>query len=108
MRYLKATIAYDGSAYCGWQIQADQPSVQQTLEAAVERITEDVEATTSILAELEGLRKQATMGSFNRGDAEAAGDLDIDIMPMISGLPAKIFLYHIASQVRYGKFPTFI
>jgi tRNA pseudouridine38-40 synthase len=39
MRYLKATIAYDGKEYCGWQIQADRPSVQQTLEAAVERIT---------------------------------------------------------------------
>ena len=39
MRCLKATIAYDGKAYCGWQIQADRPSVQQTLEAAVERVT---------------------------------------------------------------------
>jgi len=34
-----------------------------------------------ILAELEGLRKQATMGSFSRqGAAESAGDLDIDAL----------------------------
>jgi signal recognition particle receptor subunit beta len=33
-----------------------------------------------ILAELEGLRKQATMGSFSRRGAEAAGDLDIDAL----------------------------
>ena len=39
MRFFKATIAYDGSAYSGWQTQADRPTVQQTLEAAVERIT---------------------------------------------------------------------
>jgi tRNA pseudouridine38-40 synthase len=41
MRCLKVTIAYDGTAYCGWQIQPDRPSVQQTLEAAVERITNE-------------------------------------------------------------------
>jgi tRNA pseudouridine38-40 synthase len=39
MRSFKATIAYDGSEYCGWQIQVDRPSIQQTLEAAVQRIT---------------------------------------------------------------------
>lgn len=39
MRYLKLTIAYDGSGYHGWQIQADRATVQQTLEAAVERLT---------------------------------------------------------------------
>jgi tRNA pseudouridine38-40 synthase len=39
MRFFKATIAYDGSDYSGWQIQADRPSVQQTLEAAMQRIT---------------------------------------------------------------------
>jgi tRNA pseudouridine38-40 synthase len=41
MRTFRATIAYDGRAYCGWQVQADRPSVQQTLEAAVERITSE-------------------------------------------------------------------
>jgi len=39
MRFFKATIAYDGSEYSGWQIQVDRPSVQQTLEAAMLRIT---------------------------------------------------------------------
>lgn len=39
MRFFKATIAYDGSQYCGWQVQVDRPSVQQTLEAALQRIT---------------------------------------------------------------------
>jgi len=39
MRSFKATIAYDGSEYSGWQIQVDRPSIQQTMEAAIGRIT---------------------------------------------------------------------
>ncbi len=34
MRYF-IEIAYNGGAYCGWQRQPDQPTVQQTLEEAL-------------------------------------------------------------------------
>ena len=39
MRNLKITLAYDGSEFCGWQVQPDCSSVQATLASAVERIT---------------------------------------------------------------------
>ena len=39
MRTLKLTIAYDGTAYSGWQCQPDRPTVQQTLEMALNKIT---------------------------------------------------------------------
>jgi tRNA pseudouridine38-40 synthase len=35
----KLTIEYDGSPYCGWQIQDNAASVQGTLEAAVKAIS---------------------------------------------------------------------
>ncbi|MDP7020376.1 MAG: tRNA pseudouridine(38-40) synthase TruA [Pirellulaceae bacterium] len=38
-RTLKLTIAYDGREYAGWQIQPDQPSIQQSLESALARVT---------------------------------------------------------------------
>jgi len=38
MRSLRITLAYDGTAYAGWQMQADQPSVQAALEAAIEQV----------------------------------------------------------------------
>lgn len=38
MRTLKLTLAYDGTNYCGWQVQPNQPTVQQALEAALERV----------------------------------------------------------------------
>ena len=36
-RYL-LTVAYDGTAYCGWQAQKNGPSVQETLETALSRL----------------------------------------------------------------------
>jgi tRNA pseudouridine38-40 synthase len=39
MRTLKLTIAYDGTAYAGWQLQPDKPTIQGTLEKAVAKVT---------------------------------------------------------------------
>ena len=35
----RMTVAYDGSAYAGWQIQPAHPSVQERLEAALEQLS---------------------------------------------------------------------
>jgi len=44
MRTIKLTLAYDGTAYAGWQRQLDRPTIQQTIEDGLatlcgERIT---------------------------------------------------------------------
>ena len=39
MRNLKITLAYDGSDFCGWQVQPERATIQGTLAAAIERIT---------------------------------------------------------------------
>jgi tRNA pseudouridine38-40 synthase len=39
LRNLKLTIEYDGTDYCGWQIQPNGPSVQQTIEKALQTMT---------------------------------------------------------------------
>jgi tRNA pseudouridine38-40 synthase len=37
MRY-KLTIAYDGTDYCGWQVQDNSPSIQQLIQQAIETV----------------------------------------------------------------------
>jgi tRNA pseudouridine38-40 synthase len=37
-RRFKLTVAYDGTAYAGWQVQPDRPSVQQVLEETLAEI----------------------------------------------------------------------
>ena len=39
MRSIKLTLAYDGTAYAGWQVQPGQNTVQDVLETAIEKIT---------------------------------------------------------------------
>jgi tRNA pseudouridine38-40 synthase len=41
IRSLKLTLAYDGGAYAGWQVQPDKPTVQGTLESALRQITQE-------------------------------------------------------------------
>jgi tRNA pseudouridine38-40 synthase len=40
-RWLKLTVAYDGSEYSGWQIQPDKPTIQGTFEATWLRLTRE-------------------------------------------------------------------
>jgi tRNA pseudouridine38-40 synthase len=39
MRNFKLVLAYDGTDYCGWQVQPESPSIQGTLASAIGRVT---------------------------------------------------------------------
>ena len=48
MRWLKLTLAYDGTDFCGWQVQPNQRSVQGVLQEILQQITgENVHAIGS-------------------------------------------------------------
>ncbi|MBN2291546.1 MAG: tRNA pseudouridine(38-40) synthase TruA, partial [Pirellulales bacterium] len=39
MQSIKLILAYDGTAYAGWQVQPERTTIQGVLEATIERIT---------------------------------------------------------------------
>ena len=41
MRYFKLTIAYDGTDYHGWQIQANKPTIQGEIVNVLQRLTQE-------------------------------------------------------------------
>ena len=48
LRRFRLTVEYDGTDYCGWQRQINGPSVQQTLEETLGRLTgENISVTGS-------------------------------------------------------------
>ncbi len=43
MKRVMLTVAYDGTGYCGWQIQPDKPTVEGVINAELSRLTgEDI------------------------------------------------------------------
>src|SRR5437899_2629792 len=41
MRYFKLTIAYDGTDFHGWQIQAGKPTIQGEIVEVLRRLTQE-------------------------------------------------------------------
>ena len=73
MRSIKLTLAYDGAAYAGWQVQPGQATVQGVLEAALERITgEPIRVIASGRTDA-GVHALEQVASFRTGSDLAAG-----------------------------------
>jgi tRNA pseudouridine38-40 synthase len=41
VRRIKLTVAYDGTGYCGWQIQPNGKTIEGVLDEAIERLTDE-------------------------------------------------------------------
>lgn len=41
-RNIKLTLEYDGTDYCGWQIQPNAKSIQETIERSIKKLTGEV------------------------------------------------------------------
>ena len=60
MRNIAVKIAYDGSAYHGWQTQPDLPTVQQTLTRADAAEMQQADAAVTALTESEQYQEMDT------------------------------------------------
>lgn len=75
MRTLKLTLAYDGTAYAGWQWQQGQRTLQGELEAALARITGETIRVTASGRTDAGVHAFGQVVSFQTGSQLSAAVL---------------------------------
>ncbi len=87
MRNIAIRLAYDGSSYHGWQTQAGLPTVQQTLERAVEKTVQHAVHVTGCGRTDAGVHALSYCANFRTDCA-----IPIDRIPLAlnSRLPADI------------------
>jgi tRNA pseudouridine38-40 synthase len=84
MRNLKLTLAYDGSDFCGWQVQPDAPSIQGTLASAIGRVTGEKVLPQGSGRTDAGVHALAQVASFQTASVIPAANLLIalnDVLP---------------------------
>lgn len=63
-RNIRLTLAFDGTAYCGWQIQVDRPTVQGILGSAIAAITGEQAKLTGSGRTDSGTHARALVANF--------------------------------------------
>ena len=74
MRYFKLTIAYDGTDFYGWQIQANKPTVQGEIVAVLRRLTQENVQLPGAGRTDAGVHALGQVGSFRTQSALSAGE----------------------------------
>jgi tRNA pseudouridine38-40 synthase len=102
MRTFKLTLAYDGTAYAGWQLQPGKPTIQAALETALQKITgEPIRAAASgrtdagvhALGQVVSFRSETALSCetlCNALNAELPRDIAaIEVRPAADGFHAR-------------------
>src|ERR1700738_4271017 len=87
MRYFKLTIAYDGTDFHGWQIQANKPTVQGEIVNVLRRITQENVQLHAAGRTDAGVHALGQVGSFRTQSALSAGEFQRALNAL---LPATI------------------
>jgi len=74
-RSLKISLAYDGTHYAGWQVQPNQPTVQQALESAWQEVTGETRRITASGRTDAGVHALGQVASLETGSELAAPTL---------------------------------
>lgn len=75
MQSFKLTLAYDGAAYCGWQIQQGQLTIQEVLEGALGSVTGETIRVTGSGRTDSGVHALGQVVSFESGTSLSLVDL---------------------------------
>src|SRR5207245_3813823 len=72
MRYLKLTIAYDGTDFHGWQTQSGKPTIQGEIVSVLRRLTQENIALHATGRTDAGVHALGQVGSFRTQSALSA------------------------------------
>jgi tRNA pseudouridine38-40 synthase len=84
MRNFKIILAYDGTEFCGWQVQPYAPSIQATLASAIGRVTGEKVLPQGSGRTDAGVHALGQVASFSLASAIPAANLVIalnDVLP---------------------------
>lgn len=98
----KLTIAYDGTNYAGWQIQPSEPTVQQMLEAAIEKVTGAHSSTLASGRTDAGVHALGQVVGFR---TESKLPPEVLVRALNANLPNDIAVLHVA-EAPEGFRPT--
>lgn len=77
MRRIRLRVAYDGTAYCGWQVQPEVPTIEGELNQAISRLT----------------KEEIIVIGASRTDAGVHAKGNIAVFDTESTIPADRFVY---------------
>lgn len=89
-RRLLLTLRYDGTRYCGWQVQKNAVSVQQTVQDAIERVTGVRAGLTGCSRTDAGVHADMYCCAF---DTESRLPEDKMVLALNAWLPADVAVY---------------
>jgi tRNA pseudouridine38-40 synthase len=84
MRYFRLTIAYDGTDFHGWQIQANKPTVQGEIVAVLRRLTQENVQLPGAGRTDAGVHALGQVASFRTQSALSAGEFQRALNALLS------------------------
>lgn len=91
MRNIKITIEFDGTNYCGWQVQPGLPTIQGELEKALQKLVQQKTAIVGAGRTDSGVHALAHIANFK---TESAFPPEVYLRGMNRFLPPDIRIMH--------------
>ena len=97
MRRIRLRVAYDGTAYCGWQVQPEVPTIEGELNQAISRLTKEEIIVIGASRTDAGVHAKGNVAVFDTESTIPADRFAYALNPL---LPEDIVVWH---QMRWKQ-----
>ena len=99
------TVAYDGTAYCGWQIQPDAPTIEGVLDKELSRLLgEDIHVIGASRTDA-GVHAEGAVAVFDTSSS-IPDDNNITEISRLCGFKEPLYFSRMFKK-KYGVAPSF-